>query len=189
VATLTASAGGSAAVTYPLSSLLGRAGISPADGASAPGGARLVILNSGAGTPAIGTTGPIDHFGRFPVYGVEPGMGQFQPGWATLSYDPNAQTLSVTVNATGLTPGAHAAHIHVGSCQQQGGVAYMLMDFTATSGGVIDNQTRTVSGISGVELSGGWYLNLHQGNSSNILDANGQPTINFRPLLCANIQS
>ena len=35
-------------------------------------------------------------------------------------------------------------------------------------------------------LTGGWYLNLHQGNSNNIL-SNGQPTINFRPLLCANI--
>jgi hypothetical protein len=32
----------------------------------------------------------------------------------------------------------------------------------------------------------GWYLNLHQGDSDNIL-ANGQPTVNFRPLLCANI--
>ena len=32
----------------------------------------------------------------------------------------------------------------------------------------------------------GLYLNLHQGNNNNIL-ANGVPTINFRPLLCANI--
>jgi hypothetical protein len=32
----------------------------------------------------------------------------------------------------------------------------------------------------------GWYLNLHQGNSNNIL-ANGQPTVNFRPLLCADL--
>ncbi len=32
----------------------------------------------------------------------------------------------------------------------------------------------------------GWYLNLHQGNSNNIL-ANGQPTPDFRPLLCAGL--
>jgi hypothetical protein len=32
----------------------------------------------------------------------------------------------------------------------------------------------------------GWYLNIHQGNSATIL-SNGQPTIFFRPLLCANI--
>lgn len=32
------------------------------------------------------------------------------------------------------------------------------------------------------------YLNIHQGNSNNIL-SNGQPTIYFRPLLCANINA
>jgi hypothetical protein len=32
----------------------------------------------------------------------------------------------------------------------------------------------------------GWYLNLHQGDMNNIL-ANGQPTLNFRPLLCADL--
>jgi len=62
----------------------------------------------------------------------------------------------------------------------------MLMDYTANSHGVISNETRTVTGVSAVELSGGWYLNLHQGNSSNIL-SNGQPTTLFRPLLCADI--
>ena len=32
----------------------------------------------------------------------------------------------------------------------------------------------------------GWYLNIHQGSSATIL-SNGQPTIFFRPLLCADI--
>jgi hypothetical protein len=44
----------------------------------------------------------------------------------------------------------------------------------------------TVTGVTSFPASG-WYLNLHQGNSGNILDAAGQPTIFFRPLLCANI--
>jgi hypothetical protein len=121
------------------------------------------------------------------VHAVEPGWGVITPGSATLVYNPATRSLSVTVNAAGLTPGAHAAHIHVGSCQQQGGVAYMLMDFTANSQGVISNETRVVTGVTAVELSGGWYLNLHQGNSTNILNSGGQPTINFRPLECANI--
>jgi Cu/Zn superoxide dismutase len=39
-------------------------------------------------------------------------------GNATVTYDPNAQTLAVTLNATGVTPGDHAAHIHTGTrCQ------------------------------------------------------------------------
>ncbi len=62
----------------------------------------------------------------------------------------------------------------------------MLTDFTANSRGVISNETRTVTGVTAAHLSGGWYLNLHQGNASDIL-SDGQPTINFRPILCANI--
>src|SRR2546425_465608 len=38
-------------------------------------------------------------------------------GSATLAFNSAAHTLTVTVNATGLTPGAHAAHIHLGSCE------------------------------------------------------------------------
>jgi hypothetical protein len=107
-------------------------------------------------------------------------------GRATITYDRYAQTISVTVNASGLTPGAHAAHIHVGSCSSQGAVQYMLMDFTANAEGQIVHETRTVGNVTTPLPASGWYLNLHQGNSNNIL-ANGQPTIFFRPLLCANI--
>ena len=107
-------------------------------------------------------------------------------GSATIAYDPRAKTITVTLNASGLTPGAHAAHIHVGSCASQGPVQYMLMDFVANSRGQIVNQVRTVTGVTMPVPATGWYLNLHQGNSNNIL-AGGQPTVNFRPLLCANI--
>jgi hypothetical protein len=107
-------------------------------------------------------------------------------GSATIAYDPQAKAITVTLSASGLTPGAHAAHIHVGSCASQGPVQYMLMDFVANSRGQIVNQVRTVTGVTMPVPATGWYLNLHQGNSSNIL-ANGQPTVNFRPLLCANI--
>lgn len=148
---------------------------------------QMVILNAGQGTPFIAETPAITGFGRQPLYAVEPGQAVIKPGSATIVYNPDTKTISVTVNATGLTPGAHVTHIHVGSCQQQGAVAYTLMpDFTANSHGAISNETRTVKGVTAVKMSGGWYLNLHQGNSKNIL-SNGKPTINFRPLLCANI--
>ena len=62
----------------------------------------------------------------------------------------------------------------------------MLMDFTANSAGQILNQTRTVTGVTSGIPATGWYLNLHQGTSNNIL-RNGQPSIFFRPLLCQNI--
>ena len=47
-------------------------------------------------------------------------------GWATVAYDPSARTITVTLTATGLTPGAHAAHIHIGSCMSQGPVQYTV---------------------------------------------------------------
>lgn len=121
-----------------------------------------------------------------PPHAVEAGAGESLSGRATVTYDPGARTITVTVTATGLTPGMHAAHIHVGSCQAQGPVQYMLMDFVANGHGTIDDQTRTVTGVTTPMPATGWYLNLHQGNSNNIL-SNGQPTIFFRPLLCANI--
>jgi Cu/Zn superoxide dismutase len=107
-------------------------------------------------------------------------------GQATVAYDPGARTITVTLTASGLTPGAHAAHIHIGSCASQGPVQYMLMDFTADSRGQITHEVRTVTGVSTPLPATGWYLNLHQGTSNTIL-ANGQPTPAFRPLLCTGI--
>jgi len=107
-------------------------------------------------------------------------------GWAKIAYSPNTQTLSVTVTAYGLAPGAHAAHVHLGSCQQQGAVKYMLMDFQANSDGSIINQTRTVKPVTPAPPHTGWYLNLHLGSGGDIL-AKGMPTLNFRPELCGDV--
>jgi Cu/Zn superoxide dismutase len=157
---------------------------------------RVVLLN-GTGTDLV-TAEPIAR-----TIPIDDGMGTFQltavevsafgedlgtpQGRATVTYNPFAKTISVTVTATGLTPGAHAAHIHVGSCAAQGPVQYMLTDFTADASGQIDHETRTVANATTPLPATGWYLNLHQGTSANILDAAGNPTVNFRPLLCGNL--
>jgi CHRD domain-containing protein len=107
-------------------------------------------------------------------------------GWAKISYSAATRTLSVTVTASGLPPGAHAAHLHLGTCQDQGAVKYMLADYVANASGDIAGQTRTVSRVTAAPPSSGWYLNLHLGGSSAIL-ANGMPTLSFRPELCADI--
>jgi Cu/Zn superoxide dismutase len=171
--TLTANGVGQADVTFPLGSV--------------SHDSRLVILDGAVGTSPIARTSRLDDGdSTHPLHAVEAGADEPISGRATVTYDPNAQTITVTVTATGLTPGMHAAHIHVGSCQAQGPVRYMLMDFVADGHGTIDHETRTVTGVTTPMPATGWYLNLHQGNSNNIL-ANGQPTIFFRPLLCANI--
>ena len=161
---------------------------------SVPAGSRVEVLNGDQSGPVsaepIAKTAPISGGdGPFTLTAVEvtpKGSYGTPAGTATITYDPSAQTLTVVVNAAGVTPGMHAAHIHFGSCQSQGGVAYMLMDFTANSKGQIVNETRTLSSITTPIPPSGWYLNLHQGNSTNILK-NGAPTILFRPLLCANV--
>jgi hypothetical protein len=160
-----------------------------------PDGSRLMILLDGqsgaiasepiAQTPAI-AAGQMSYQLQ-PVEVGPTGTSYGTPqGWATVAYDPNTRTITVTLTASGLTPGAHAAHIHIGSCMSQGPVQYMLMDFTANSQGQINHQVRMVTGVTTPVPATGWYLNLHQGNSNNIL-ANGQPTVNFRPLLCAGL--
>ena len=163
-----------------------------------PTGSRVVVYNgtmAKPGTPGgeiIAESPDLDGTptGPLPLTALEvtpKGTGFGIPaGAASITYSPSAKTLTVTVNASGVSPGNHAAHIHTGSCQNQGGVLYMLMDFTANSAGQITNQTRTVSGVTSPIPANAWYLNLHQGTSNNILK-NGQPSIFFRPLLCQNI--
>jgi len=153
-----------------------------------PSGSRVKILDGGNGTAIIAQTDPLNSGnGQHALHAIENGFPQGSlQGHATMAYDPAAQTITVTLTASGVSPGPHAAHIHVGSCQSQGPVQYMLMDFTADSHGNINNETRTVTNVTTAPPATGWYLNLHQGDMNNIL-SNGNPTINFRPLLCANI--
>lgn len=167
--TLTANGAGQASATFA---------------ARVRGWSQLRVLDGATGTSPIAVTAPLGFGSVSGLYAVEDG----HPFWgeATVVYSPSARRVSVTVTAFGLTPGAHAAHIHSGSCASQGPVVYMLQDFVAGRDGAINHQTRTVTGVTSFPAAG-WYLNLHQGNSGNILDAAGQPTIFFRPLLCANI--
>ena len=155
---------------------------------------RIVVLNGTDGAPVANE--PIAQSGK--LGGAHPsvkltalevtpgGMSLGTPsGHAVVAYNPVEKKLTVTISASGLTPGLHAAHIHVGSCASQGGVIYMLMDAKADSHGNINAQTRTILGVNAPLPATGWYLNLHQGNSNTILN-NGMPTIAFRPLLCSN---
>jgi len=166
---------------------------------SIPAGSRVVILNGAADDGGVDSQQIADSFvggnadsggsmGALRALDITGDGTDYQTlsGTASVAYDPAAQTVTVTVNASGLTPGAHAAHIHLGSCASQGAVQYMLMDLTANSQGQVVNETRVITGVTSPIPSSGMYINIHQGDSNTIL-ANGQPTIAFRPLLCANI--
>jgi hypothetical protein len=162
-----------------------------------PRGSRLVIrMGTGHGRVAaepIARTRRLRHPGRRPhrliAVEVSPGGVRYGTprGRATISYNASRQTLTVTVTASGVTPGPHAAHIHLGSCQSQGPVKYMLRDLVASRRGRIVHAVRVFTHVTAPIPASGWYLNIHQGNSGDIL-SNGQPTIFFRPLICANIR-
>jgi hypothetical protein len=159
-------------------------------------GSRLIIrMGTGRGRLAsepIALTRRLSYPGRRPrrlipvevsTAGVNYGTPQ---GSARISYNARRHTLTVVVHASGVTPGPHAAHIHLGSCMSQGPVKYMLKDLVANRRGRITRAVRVFTNVTKPIPPRGWYLNIHQGNSGNIL-SNGQPTIHFRPLLCANI--
>lgn len=195
-ATLTATSGGGSRLRHDsrLVILLGTGGGSATGGGSMAGGGSAADGGSLAGEP-IAQTRTLNHdrdFGPLTLQAVTAsadGSAAARPsGRTTISYDAAAQTLIVTVTAFGLTPGAHAAHIHLGSCMSQGAVKYMLADFMADGDGNIINETRTVTGVTSVPGPGNWYLNLHQGDMNQIL-ANGMPTLLFRPMLCTGITS
>ncbi len=120
-----------------------------------------------------------------PVEVSRGGISSGTPGGrATISYNAHRHTLTVTVRASGLSPGLHAAHIHLGSCRSQGPVKYMLRDLAADRHGRIVHAVRVVTDVTTPIPARGWYLNIHQGNSSNIVSG-GTPSstgaISLRP--------
>ena len=161
-----------------------------------PGSRLLIRMGVGGGRAA---REPIAETRRLPGAGRRPhrliavevtrnGVSYGTPqGGATLVYSGSRHTLTVTVHARGVAPGPHAAHIHLGSCMSQGPVLYMLKDLVANRRGLIVHAVRVFTGVTTPIPARGWYLNIHQGNSGDIL-SNGQPTIFFRPLLCSNIR-
>jgi hypothetical protein len=113
-------------------------------------------------------------------------------GWVTYVYnasDPRSSTrksVTVKLSADGFVPGSvHAAHIHSGSCTSQGAVVVMLPDLTADRNGDV-SATDTVPVTQ--RPQGPLYVNVHEGDSNDILSA-GMPTLAFRPLLCGDLGS
>ena len=72
------------------------------------------------------------------------------------------------------------------AAKSRGPVIFALPDLVANSNGTIST-TGKLTDVMSAPPGSGWYLNLHLGDSSNILK-NGLPTLAFSPLLCGNIE-
>ena len=148
--------------------------------------------NALAATPIARTTAlPGDPDRRMPLLAEDITAGGVHEGLlyggAVITVHPAQHTVTVTVDATGFNPGAHAAHLHSGSCAAQGGVWLMLPDLTADAHGRIHTSvTASLPANATTVPATGIYLNIHQGDMNSIL-SNGSPTLSFRPLLCGNV--
>jgi hypothetical protein len=93
---------------------------------------------------------------------TEGGSGNDVTGTAKLTEDTKAKTLRVTVSVDGLEPNtSHPNHIHLGSCESQGPVAFALTDLKADASGHAE-ATTTLPKVSSIDY-GAWYVNVHQG--------------------------
>jgi hypothetical protein len=75
----------------------------------------------------------------------------------------------------------HIAHIHNGSCENQGSVLYPLNPVTADSVG-FGTSTTVVQNVSSIPDSG-WYVNVHSASSKDELSSQG----GFDPIACVDI--
>jgi CHRD domain len=130
-----------------------------------------------AGTPP---TGPVTLKLQTP-----PQHGQIPQGTAMLAYNGTTHSLEVEIKARGLPPNsAHAAHIHSGSCIAQGAVLYPLPDLQANASGDA-SVTTAVNNVNSAPPATGWYVNVHMGPMSQILNGNS-PILLFAPILCGD---
>ena len=103
--------------------------------------------------------------------------GQSAQGTAQLTL--SGGTLTVKLTLSGLTPNSvHPAHIHTGSCENQGTVVYPLTNVTADASGNA-TVTTTIPNVSSIPSSG-WYVNVHRGPGLST-------QTEFDPIACGNV--
>lgn len=100
-------------------------------------------------------------------------------GMATVSFDLASQSLTVKISLIGLAPNStHPAHIHSGSCANQGAVVYPLQNVIADAHGV-GASTTVIQKVTDVPASG-WYINVHNGPGLS-------PSEQFLPIVCSDL--
>ncbi|GAA4399530.1 CHRD domain-containing protein [Tsukamurella soli] len=106
-------------------------------------------------------------------------------GTATLTWNAANETVTAALNMSGFTPGgAHAMHIHPGTCADQTKPPSVpFPDITAdSSGDVHQTVTSTTKSPGGIPASS--YLNIHLAPSATM----GAPgSLGFTPIACADI--
>lgn len=130
----------------------------------------LAVATMAAAAPAAGT------------YQAYASLRHEAHGTAQITWSAGSNRLMVTMRLTGLAPNStHPAHIHTGSCTQDGPVLYPLANVVANASG-IGTSTTTVSGVGGGIPAQGWYINVHNGPGLS-------PAVQYEPIACGNVFS
>ena len=80
----------------------------------------------------------------------------------TVTVFAGATNATIEIKLSGLAANSsHVSHIHVGSCQQRGGIAFALNQVIADGQGLAD--TRTTLNQKYPPASGRWYVVVHAG--------------------------
>jgi len=91
----------------------------------------------------------------------------------TILVSPSASQVTVELRITGLQArSSHVSHIHIGSCEQRGGIAFALNQVVADGQG--DADATTTLNEHYPPATGHWYVVVHagpdmQGTNSNYL--------------------
>ena len=102
-------------------------------------------------------------------------------GTVDLDWNPSTQMLTAKFSLVGLAPkSTHPAHIHAGSCKNQGNVVYPLPNVVADAHGVA-TMSGSISLPTGIPATG-FYVNVHNGPG---LSTNDQ----FLPIVCGDISN
>jgi len=80
----------------------------------------------------------------------------------TIAVSAGPRSTTVELKITGLQANSvHVSHIHVGSCQSRGGIAFALNQVIVDGQGMAD--TRTTLNITYPPANGKWYVVVHSG--------------------------
>jgi hypothetical protein len=68
----------------------------------------------------------------------------------------------VSIQLHGMVPNSsHVSHVHVGTCANQGSIAYALLEVVADSSGNATATSTVADSYSSART--GWYVNVHSG--------------------------
>jgi hypothetical protein len=116
---------------------------------------------------------------KIPLNSAPPASpGESVKGMAQLTL--SGKTLTVRLTVSGLEPNSsHEAHIHAGSCANQGPVVYPLQTVKADASGHA-SETTTIKNVASIPTSG-WYVHIHHGTALSTQTG-------FNPVACGDVK-